>query len=507
MHISTSTRQKPRPCYFVVSTLFLLLFVIAPLSAAEQDTNSIATLRRMGKAFADIAGKASPAVVGITANRVVTREYSTMPDSPFDDFSNPFDDDFFDRFFQRRFRQPRSPQRKSYRPVQGSGFIVSSQGHILTNNHVVRDTEQISVKLADGRDFKAKVVGTDPDTDVAVIKIDSEKDLPYLELADSDALEVGEWVLAIGNPFGLNHTVTAGIVSAKGRSGIRFPDRAPEYQDFIQTDAAINPGNSGGPLIDLNGEVVGINTFIITAGYGHGGNIGIGFAIPVNMAKAVYGQLVESGKVVRGFLGVGIQDLTAEFAKAFGLDEDAKGVLIPNVQEGSAAEKSGIKHNDIIVEFEGEPVESAKDLQSRVAVLKPGTKVTVAVLRDGKRKYFTVKLGERPGRSEIAGKPPQILQRLGLTVQELTDDVAEHFGYQGLKGVVVTRVEPDSEAARKGITRGMLIMEVNRRRVADVEEFNKAIEQSAKQEAEAILLLIKQGLNPPLYVVLNLSGD
>ncbi|GAG78497.1 unnamed protein product, partial [marine sediment metagenome] len=263
----------------------------------------IDTLRRMGKAFAEIAEKASPAVVGIKASKTVTMDYPTMREGPFGESFDPFEDDLFDYFFRRRLPRRRSPQRKSLQLAQGSGFIVSDDGYILTANHLVGEAEEVTVRLADDREFDAKIIGTDPDSDVAVVKIDA-KDLPSLEFADSDALEVGEWVLAIGNPFGLRRTVTAGIVSAKGRSGFRFPGHIPEYQDYIQTDAAINPGNSGGPLINLDGKVVGINTAIVTGHLAYPGNIGIGFAIPVNMAKAVYDQLVESGTVVRGALGI-----------------------------------------------------------------------------------------------------------------------------------------------------------------------------------------------------------
>ncbi len=244
-------------------------------------------------------------------------------------------------------------------------------------------------------EIEAKVVGTDADTDVAVVKIDGN-DLPYLKLADSDKLQVGEWVIAIGNPFGLSHTVTAGIVSAKGRSGL--PLEGISYQDFIQTDAAINPGNSGGPLINLDGKAVGINTAII----GPGGNIGIGLAIPINIAKGVQQQLIGTGKVVRGWVGIAMTQLTPELAEGLGLAKDTKGVAVSQVFEGSPAEKAGIKHNDVIVEFEGEPVESDNEFRNRVAMLKPGTEVKLVVLRNGERKTFTVTLAERPPEEKVA---------------------------------------------------------------------------------------------------------
>ncbi|MFA5252513.1 MAG: trypsin-like peptidase domain-containing protein, partial [Phycisphaerae bacterium] len=293
-------QKKSVSRYYAISVSLILLLATFPRSTSAQDPNSIDTLRQMGKAFAKISEKASPAVVGIKANKTITQQ---MPDWQ---FSDPFDDDLFERFFGRpsprqRQRSPQEPQTRKFQQLaQGSGFIVSSDGYILTNNHLVGEAEKVMVKQGNNQEVEAKVVGTDPDSDVAVIKIDGN-DLPFLELADSDKLEVGEWVLAIGNPFGLSHTVTAGIVSAKGRSGFRLA----EYEDYIQTDAAINPGNSGGPLLNLDGKVVGINTAIISPGGRSywAGNVGIGFAIPINMAKSIYEQLVQTGKVARGFLG------------------------------------------------------------------------------------------------------------------------------------------------------------------------------------------------------------
>ncbi|MCJ7777810.1 MAG: DegQ family serine endoprotease [Sedimentisphaerales bacterium] len=492
-------QKKSLSRYYVISASLILLLFIIPLSAPAQDTNSIDILRQTGKAFAKIAEKASPAVVGIKTSQTVTQQYSTMPDWPFGD---PFDDDFFERFFGRPSpRQQRPPQRKFQQSAQGSGFIVSSDGYILTANHLVGDAEKVMVKQGDNPEVEAKVIGTDPDSDVAVIKIDANK-LPFLELADSDALEVGEWVLAIGNPFGLSHTVTAGIVSAKGRSGFRLA----EYEDYIQTDAAINPGNSGGPLLNLDGKVVGINTAIISPS-GHrywAGNVGIGFAIPINMAKSIYDQLIETGKVVRGFLGVGIQDLTAEKAPFFGLKQDSKGVLVPEVTEGSAAEKAGLKPGDVIIEFNGRSVETAKELQSRVAAIKPDTDVEIVVLRDGTRKTLTAKLGERPSKEQVARGGTETLEKLGLVVQNLTDDLAERYGYEGLAGVIVTQVEPGSIADLTGITPGALIIEVNRKPVENIKNFNKAIEEAAKEKA--VLLRIKQG-RAIVFVVLNLPKE
>jgi len=481
--------------YFAISLPLVLLILITLQPAFAEDANSVETLRQIGKIFTKIAGKASPAVVGIKAEKTITY-YQTIPDWPFSDPFDPFEDDFFDRFFRRRSPRERSPERKYQQVAQGSGFIISPDGYILTSNHLVGEADKVIVKLRDKSEIEAVVKGRDPDSDVAVIKIE-RKDLAYLELADSDALEVGEWVLAIGNPFGLSHTVTAGIVSAKGRSGFRLAT----YEDFIQTDAAINPGNSGGPLLNLDGKVVGINTFIISRS---GGNMGIGFAIPINMAKAISKELIDTGKVVRGFLGVvNPETVTPEMAAALGL-EDTKGVLIPHVIEDSAAEKAGLKHNDIIVELNGQPLEKASELLNSVAALRPGTKVKMVVIRDGKRKTLTVKLGERPPKAEIDGAPPEVLEQLGLTVKNLTDDLAQRLGYEGLTGVVVTRVEPGSQAARKGITAGMLIMEVNQTQVKNTKEFNKAIEKA--REKGSVLLLIRDE-DYTRFVVLKLPKE
>jgi serine protease Do len=474
-------------------SLILLLFFIS-IPALAQDTNSINALRQMGKAFAKISEKASPAVVGIKASQTITQQ---IPDWPFGD---PFDDEFFQRFFGRPLPRQRTPQTRKYQQLaQGSGFIVSPDGYILTANHLVGDAEKVLVKLGDNPEVEAKVIGTDPASDVAVIKIKGDN-LPFLELADSDKLEVGEWVLAIGNPFGLSHSVTAGIVSAKGRSGLQLA----EYEDYIQTDAAINPGNSGGPLLNLDGKVVGINTAIVTGHLAFAGNIGIGFAIPINLAKSSYDQLVETGKVVRGFLGVSIQDLTAEKAPFFGLNQDSKGVLIPEVSADSAAEKAGLKPGDVIIEFNGRSVESAKELQRRVSALKPDTTVEIVVMRDGKQKTLTAKLSERPSKEQIALGGTETLEKLGLAVQNLTTDLAEQYNYQGLTGVVVTQVEPGSIADLAGIEPGALIMEVNRKPVENTKSFKEAIEEAAKENA--VLLRVKQG-GSIVFVVLKLPKE
>ncbi|MHC4624200.1 MAG: DegQ family serine endoprotease [Planctomycetota bacterium] len=477
---------------YVISTILILSLLMAPASTFAQDEDCIKILRQMGKAFAGIAEKASPAVVGIQSKQVVTEGYSNWP------FGDADFDDMFERFFGPSRPRRRGAPRKYYNPVSGSGFIVSADGYILTNNHVVEKAEEVKVTLKDGRDFDAEVIGTDPETEVAVIKIKGEG-LASLELADSDKLEVGEWVVAIGNPFGLSHTVTAGIVSAKGRGGLSFSGHAPQYQDFIQTDAAINFGNSGGPLINLDGEVVGINTAIA----GPGGNIGIGFAIPINMAKFIYNQLVEGGKVVRGALGVVIRDLDSDVAEYLGLDTP-EGVLIMQVAESSAAEKAGIKPYDVVVEFNGDKVETVNEFRSRVATLKPGTKVRIVVIRNGKRKTLYAELGESSKELKSFKTTSEALEHLGIVVQNLTDDFAGRYGYEDLAGVIIARVEPDSQAAQKGIIPGMLIMEVDREPVKNTKEFEKAIEKAAKKGR--VMLLVTDGrYSTP--VVLKLSKE
>jgi len=489
MHILTfRPRRHSSPDRIILTLLLLLLFVAPPLVWAR-NVSGVETLRQTSKAFIEVADRASPAVVGIKVENKAPREQ--LWEWPFGEPYDPFEEDFFDFFFRRRSPRPRSPQPRSPQVAQGSGFIISADGYILTNNHLVGDAEKVMVKLVDGRELDAKIIGTDRGSDVAVIKIDSGG-LTFLELGDSDSLEVGEWVLAIGNPFGLTRTVTAGIVSAKGRSGMGLVD----YEDFIQTDAAINFGNSGGPLLNLDGKVIGINTAIV----GSSGNIGIGFAIPVNMAKGIYKQLIDTGTVVRGFLGVGPRDLTPEMAAYFGLD-DIKGVIIAEIVKESAAEKAGLKHNDIIVEFNGLPVENANEFRNRVAMLKPGTKVEMVVLRDGKRKKITVELGELTPESQSRGVRPQALEQIGLTVQDLTDDLARGLGYKDLTGVIVTDVTPGSLAARAGITRGTLIMEVNQKPVKNTIDFNKAMEQAATEGT--VLLWVSNG-RYNFYVALKL---
>jgi serine protease Do len=468
---------------YSITAAFVLAFLSVPVAVAAQD-HGIENLRQTGKAFAAVAKEVSPAVVFIQVEKTVEQP-SVQFFSPFGEGS-PFGDDFFRRFFGTPMPEGpnqynRAPQRQQV-VGQGSGFIISKDGYILTNNHVVGDADKVTVKLVDGREFTAKTIGTDPHSDVAVIKIDSEN-LPMLSLGDSDAIEVGEWVVAIGNPFGLSHTLTVGVVSAKGRSSVGIAD----YENFIQTDAAINPGNSGGPLVDLDGRVVGMNTAIFSSS---GGYMGIGFAIPINMAKAIKDQLIQTGSVIRGYLGIIIQDLTPDLAKSFGL-EDHKGILVSQVTEDSPADKAGLKQGDVILEFAGKPVEKVGPFRNLVSLKTPGSKEKITVLRDGKRETLSITIGKLPDEGLTTTAASHSMDKLGFTVQTLTPDLARRFGIQDEMGVVVTRVTPDSAAAMAGINPGTIIKEVNRKPVNDTDDFSRAIAQTA--EKGTVLLLIKDG--------------
>ena len=465
----------------MLAAILLVLSCAANSFASDIDDQNIALLDRTAKAFAAVVKKAVSAVVFVRVEKTVESRGTASPfqfQDPFDFFNDPFFERFFGPHFQPRRRMPRKFQQRG----QGSGFIISKDGYILINNHVVGDADLIKVKLSDGREFKAKVIGTDPQSDVAVIKIDATN-LPVLRLGDSDKLEVGEWVIAIGNPFGLSQTVTVGVVSAKGRSRIGIND----YEDFIQTDAAINPGNSGGPLVNIHGEAVGMNTAIFSRS---GGYMGIGFAIPINMAKAIKDQLLKKGKVTRGWLGVVIQDIDEELAKSFGL-EKTEGVLIAEVSEGSPAEKAGLKQGDIILRLNGKKVDDLGELRNKIALTAPGTKVKLEVLRENKRRTIQVTIGEQPAGRAIGMAQHEILGKIGLVVQDLTEELAKQFGYRESQGVLVAEVEPGSPAARVGIRPGHLIEEVNRRRVHNMDEFVRALAQSKK--TKSVLFRVRDG--------------
>jgi serine protease Do len=412
--------------------------------------------------FAKLAEMAGPAVVNIRTVKTIKgggpvfRHFQRGPRGR----EHPFND-FFEKFFGEEM------QREYKQPSLGSGFIIDKKGYVVTNNHVIEGADQIKVKLDDDHEFDAEVVGRDPNTDLALLKINSEKDLPVLKLGDSDNLKIGHWVVAIGSPFGLERTVTAGIVSAKGRVIGSGP-----YDDFIQTDASINPGNSGGPLLNMDGEVVGINTAIIASG------TGIGFAIPVNLAKDIIAQLKSEGEVTRGWLGVAIQDLTREMAEYYGL-KDRKGVLVADVFKGDPADKAGIQAKDIILEVNDQKVETSRQLTSMIAGLKVGETATVEVFRDGKKKTFSVKLAKRNDAKLSARGTPSEREKeeLGIRVTELTTEMAQRFNLGDTTGVVVVGVGPGSKGAEAGVQVGDIIKEINHQAIETVNDYTEAVQK------------------------------
>jgi len=426
----------------------------------------------------------SPAVVNISTTQVVKFNHPRTR-NPFGQ-QDPFDE-FFNNFFGR---MPKEQKRRSL----GSGFIVSSDGYILTNNHVVEKADEVTVTLLDKEEFKAKVVGTDPKIDIALIKIDVKKKLTYVALGDSDKLDVGEWVVAIGNPFGLGHTVTAGIVSAKGRIIGSGP-----YDDFIQTDASINPGNSGGPLFNLKGEVVGINTAIVQGGQG------IGFATPIQLAKSVLDQLKEKGKVTRGWLGVYIQRLTPEAAENLGLT-GRSGALVSDVTSGGPAEKAGIRSGDVIVGLNGKEIRNEHDLPQAVASTKPGKTADVRLLREGKEMTLAVTIAEMAGEpGKPAGEQDLSSKNLGLTVQDITPEIARRFEIGDTKGVVVTGVADGSAAEDAGFNQGDIIRAIVRQNkrnpVTSAAEFAKLVKKF--ESDKTMLFLVERGDARILLTVKN----
>ena len=428
-------------------------------SGADQD--DVQLLKRTSRAFTEVAKKAIPAVVYIEVEKTI----EVRP--------RRFRDPMLEEFFGQRFG-PRNPRSRQYQQRgQGSGFLISKDGFILTNNHVVGDGDKLTVKLHDGRKFMAKLVGTDPRTEVAVIKIEA-KNLPFLRFGSSSRLEIGEWVIAVGTPFGLTETLTVGVVSAKGRSiGLA------EYEDFIQTDAAINPGNSGGPLLDIDGKVVGINTAIFSQS---GGYMGIGFAVPIDMAKRIKEQLISKGKVQRGFLGVRLnpKDLDADMATVFGL-KMAGGVLVADVVPTSPAATAGLKAEDIILAVDGKPVANNASFRRGIMLFRPGTKVRLKIFRNGKPMTVDVKLTVFPDDvAEAGAETKPATRKIGFRVGDMTEELAEQLGAGLKEGVVVTDVVSGSSADEQGLKPGQLVLSVNRRRVTSAKEFDAAMIDAAK---------------------------
>lgn len=438
----------------------------------------------LAQGFRPVVEKTLPAVVNISSTRVVRTERERPPF-----FVDPFFRDFFG--FGWDFDIPRERRERSL----GSGVIVSPDGYILTNDHVVREASEIVVSLLDKRELKAEIVGSDPRTDIAVLKLKERAEkLPYARLGDSSTVGVGDIVLAMGNPFGLGQTVTMGIVSATGRGGLNIE----ALEDFIQTDAAINRGNSGGPLVNVRGEVIGINTAILS---GSGGNEGIGFAVPSNMAREVMQQIIEKGRVVRGWLGVSIQPVTAAMAKVLKLPEPS-GAIVGDVESGSPASRAGLQKGDVIVAVDNEKIEDSRQLQLAIARAGPGKKVDLKIIRDGKTMTVPVTLGERPEEKERAAArgPGRGGPLEGVEVDELTPQLARQLGLpRDAFGVVVTQVRPYSRAAEAGLARGDVIQEVNREPVTNVAAFDRAVRRAGDQP---VLLLVNRG-GRTLFIVVD----
>jgi serine protease Do len=442
----------------------LLVFSIGNTSAWPKDLpNGLKMFEEMENVLVDIADRVKPAVVNVSP----VSQKTSAPG-------------------------PRQPgQRPPDAPSSGSGVIVDKKGYIVTNNHVVGDATDVDVKLSDKTRLQGKVVGRDPDTDLAVIKLTTSKDLPTVPLGDSSKLKVGQWVIAVGNPFGLDRTVTLGVVSGLGRENVNLS----RYEDFIQTDASINPGNSGGPLFNLKGEVVGINTAIINFAQG------IGFAIPSNIVQQVMPQLIDQGKVTRGWLGVGIQQLTADLAEKFGVDEN-DGVLVNEVFDGDPAARGGIQAGDIITKVDGKTVETPSTLAKIIAGFSPGHKAKVEILRDGKKQQLTVELGEKKEEATLASLPKEPESFLGLNVQNLTPELAERFRLKEEKGVLITKIDPDSPGEQE-LREGDLIKEIDHQSINSVEDFNK-IAAKLKDSDNILIRVVRE--SRAFYVVLKPKG-
>jgi len=457
--------------YRKLSSVFLAAMVLVMVpswgcSAASKNAAPISTAKDLGQAFVEVAKKVLPSVVSIRSERTVTI------DSFGKDFfkGTPFED-----FFKGHGGAPPSKQKQM---GEGSGVIVDAKGYILTNYHVVGEADKLTVRFFDGREFKATIQGTDPKTDLAVVHVEAES-LPVATLGDSDKLQVGEWAIAIGSPFGLQETVTVGVISAKGRSGLG----TGTYEDFIQTDASINPGNSGGPLVNIEGEVVGINAMIIQPGQG------IGFAIPINLAKTIMADLITNKKVTRPWVGIGLQDLTEDLVKSFNL-KDKEGTLINQVFEGSPAEKVGLKAGDIVMEVDGVKVKNSQDLVKEVLKKKVGQNIRLGIIREGKTMEIPVTTAQMPSEPR---KPAETEKKewFGLAVRDLTPDIAKQLGLTKTEGVIIERVEAGSPAQDVGLRPGDVILEINRQKITNEEDYRKAMEKFVPEKGA--LLLVNRG--------------
>lgn len=469
------------PTVTAIAAAFLIMGALATWDSGWVGISQAQNPDPAGKpaSFAELAKRLGPTVVNIKVTKVTKIRGGMWPGSQ----EGPFGE-FFKRFFEDVPRPPRERRQDGV----GSGVIISEDGYILTNNHVVEGAEELTVTRADKEEFSAKLIGRDSKTDLAVLKIEATSPLPVAAMGDSEALQVGDWVLAIGNPFGLGHSVTSGIVSAKGRIIGAGP-----YDDFIQTDASINPGNSGGPLFNMRGEIVGINTAILP--YGRG----IGFAIPINTAKPLIPQMVSTGSVTRGYLGVIIQPITPELATALDLSEP-KGALVSDVASGSPAEQGGMQRGDVVVRYKGEAVDQVRDLPAMVAKTPVGEEVEVIVLRKGQEKRLDITVGEFPSEDDESERQEPVSRgRWGLELRNITPEMARSGDLPTDQGVLVVGVQPDSPAAQAGIRQGDILQEVNRQPVTSVKDVKEALDQH--NDEDSLLLLVQRGQRS-LYMAL-----
>ncbi len=452
----------------IFSVLSLILWMVL-LSASNLNAAERITPKDWRTAFVEVAKKVKPSVVSVRSERTV----SVSP-------GEGFGEDFFKGTpFEDYFKQHGGPPVKRKQMGEGSGVIVDPKGYILTNYHVVTGAEKITVHLFDGRELVGTVRGADSRTDLAVVHVEAT-DLPVAALGDSDKMQVGEWVIAIGSPFGLEETVTVGVVSAKGRSGLGTGN----YEDFIQTDASINPGNSGGPLVNIEGEVIGINAMIIQPGQG------IGFAIPINLARTIMVELIKTGKVIRPWVGIGLQDITPDLMKFFNLKQK-EGALVSQVYVGSPAEKSGLKIGDIVMEVDGVKIKNSQDLVREVLKKKVGQKINFIVLREGKRIEISVTTAQMPEKIGERGPAKTEKEWFGLRVSNVTPDIAKQLGLTKTEGVVITGVQPNSTAQTSGLKPGDIILEVNHQKIANEEDYRTAMEKVKPEQG--VLLLIDRG--------------
>jgi serine protease Do len=460
-------REKFRPGSLFSAAVLLLLLTCGYVQAASP----ISTARDLGQAFVEVSKKVLPSVVSIRSERTVT----ISPGESFGrDFfkGTPFED-----FFKGHGGAPPSKQKQT---GEGSGVIVDAKGYILTNYHVVGEADKITVRLYDGREFKATIRGTDPKTDLAVVHVEAES-LPVAVLGDSDKLQVGEWAIAIGSPFGLRETVTVGVISAKGRSGLG----TATYEDFIQTDASINPGNSGGPLVNIEGEVIGVNAMIIQPGQG------IGFAIPMNLARTIMSDLITQGKVTRPWVGIGLQDLTEDLVQSFNLKEK-EGALVNQVFEGSPAEKAALKAGDIVIEVDGVKVKTSQDLVKEVLKKKVGQNIRLGIIRDGKKLEVPVTTAQMPAEPrDRKAAAEEKKEWFGIGVRDLTPDVARQLGISKTEGVLVAQVEAGSAAQESGLRQGDVILEINHQKIRNEEDYRKVMEKVTPEKGA--LFLVSRG--------------